>query len=438
MTKSLHLDEAWDAAVKQAEGFTRKFSGINSRTLLLHDLFGRIRIVLWPKAKLTDEVEELRAAMLAAAGKWWSGEIIDVHLNADSTSGLFETAWQEAQQIGQTPEFRVNVRHRNRGFWFTSNKASPWEVSPQAPPIVLFYSFKGGVGRSSALVSFAMQRAQQGERVVVLDMDFDAPGVGQLLATDELGSSSPWGLVDFLLENSVAESPLPDYFHACRREKVVGKGEILVFPAGKIDENYLAKLSRVDFEPQDGAAHPAIDSLLNRIKDELKPTWILIDSRTGLSIPAGVLLAGIAHLHVLFSSTSKQNALGMSLVLQKLGADRIHKRLPQADCILVQAMVPRDTESGKIAMEHFLAQAREDFSHHFYAVEPQIDDEDIFWDMSDIDSADAPHVPIAIPYEPALAHFKDLVDVAETLTGPPYGQLAQRIVSRFILDSETT
>ena len=52
------------------------------------------------------------------------------------------------------------------------------------PPIVVFYSFKGGVGRSTAVAAFAINRSRAGERVVVIDADLDAPGVDEL---DTLG-----------------------------------------------------------------------------------------------------------------------------------------------------------------------------------------------------------------------------------------------------------
>ena len=38
----------------------------------------------------------------------------------------------------------------------------------------------GGVGRSTALAAFAIQRARLGERVAVVDLDLDAPGIGAL------------------------------------------------------------------------------------------------------------------------------------------------------------------------------------------------------------------------------------------------------------------
>src|SRR5690348_6063354 len=43
--------------------------------------------------------------------------------------------------------------------------------------IVTFYSFKGGVGRSMALVNVAETLAERGYRVILCDWDLEAPGL---------------------------------------------------------------------------------------------------------------------------------------------------------------------------------------------------------------------------------------------------------------------
>ena len=43
--------------------------------------------------------------------------------------------------------------------------------------IVTFYSFKGGVGRTTALGITAARLAQDGHRVLCIDLDLEAPGL---------------------------------------------------------------------------------------------------------------------------------------------------------------------------------------------------------------------------------------------------------------------
>ena len=43
--------------------------------------------------------------------------------------------------------------------------------------ITTFYSFKGGVGRTMALVNVAVELVRQGRRVLAVDFDLEAPGL---------------------------------------------------------------------------------------------------------------------------------------------------------------------------------------------------------------------------------------------------------------------
>ena len=334
-------------------------------------------------------------------------------------------------------KYRVLERHRNRTGWFAEAVEPVWQAPNEGPPLVVFYSFKGGVGRSTALASFAIRRARQGERVVVADFDLDAPGIGLLLASDSAGNTSPWGVVDYLLERPVAEMKFEDYHFPCRR--VAGKGEIIVVPAGRLDPNYAEKLARVDLEhhPTDGES--PIVTLLQDLKAKLHPHWILLDARSGISAPAGHLLAGLAHLHVLFGVTSGQSWAGLQVLVDRMGRQRVQAGRLQMDCLMVQAMVPANEATARIATNEYLERAERVFRECYYAEEPDDPQDESFWDMRDFDSDDAPHTPIPITYKEELAHFSDIEgQVAELLaTSRDYGVLEERIIGRFESPLET-
>ena len=42
---------------------------------------------------------------------------------------------------------------------------------------ITFYSFKGGVGRTMALVNVGAQLARMGRKVLLVDFDLEAPGL---------------------------------------------------------------------------------------------------------------------------------------------------------------------------------------------------------------------------------------------------------------------
>lgn len=428
----LHFDEAKQAAIADV----RTWVGATSqdvRAMLIVDLFGKLRLALWSKAAA--DTTSLAQDLVINCGAWWTGEVLHVKELDPVSAKVYDSAWDSARLDEDEPRFRVHDRHRSRTAWFSGPVDPLWNASGKEPPVVVFYSFKGGLGRSTLLASFAIQRARAGERVCVVDFDLDSPGAGRLLSADAQGLTARWGVVDFLLERSLADAPLADYFHRC--DRVAAAGEIIVFPAGNLDEEYADKLARIDLEEAPEARDSGLWKLLARVRDELKPRWILLDARTGISEPAGQLLSGIAHLHVLLGTTQDQSWQGLNLVLDRLGKERVFAERPQAEVLLVQAMVPSG-EPGKAAKEAFAARAEEEFDGRYYAAEEgDADIDDRFWTLGDKGSQDAPHAPMPVDYDSKLASFGDIAEVADALCGGPYPPIVERIVNRFLTEPET-
>jgi hypothetical protein len=414
------------------------------RAVLGHDLFGLLRAILWLRPGGDEARARARVSeALAPCGRFWTGDIwVSGPGVAYADSIVYNAAWEEGTRVPEVDELRIDDRTRTRTGWLPRFQEPPWEprlniqppdpadTSPNTgPPIVVFYSFKGGVGRTTALASFAIQRARQGERVLVIDLDLDAPGAGTLLSPDEGGGTSR-GVVDYLLEAPLGEVDVTDFVHACRRQSVAGDagGEILVMPAGHVDEDYLVKLSRVDVEMH-GVEHP-LGALIDDARNRLRPHWILLDSRAGLSPAAGILLNGIAHVHVLFGTSSSQNQLGMKQVIRHLGEERVRRDLPQARCIVIQAMIVDVVEVERLARSQFNIWLETTLRDHYMVADDE-DPEDRFWSVQDLDSAESPGRAIPIPYRPRLAFFSSVDDVADDLVTGPYLELGSRLAGQF-------
>src|ERR1039458_8754308 len=473
-----HFNEARQATV----AVLQQNDALLARAVLIDDVFGRIRVVVWLAEEANrDAVEGLREELTKAAGPFWAGDLWLANGADTADQQVYEGVWAEGEE--KTQKLRVSERSRTRGFWLEAPSQPAWSLEGQekSAPIVAFYSFKGGVGRTTALASFAILRAQQGERVAVLDLDLDAPGVGLLLspaslpgpalrisedlilgspiegsplegtdphgynhATDSsslgppldhsgsLSAASSCGVVDYLLEAPLIEElDLKDYYHVCAREAVTGAGEIMVFPSGNMDSDYLATLARLDLEPPHaGKDHPLL-RLLQQVRDELHPNWILLDCRAGLSEASGFALSGLAHLTVLLGTTSDQSWAGLDLVLGRLGGDRVRKSKPQSQCLIVHAMVPEYPSVGQAAKEQFAARAAEEFERFYYAEDPSDPDEDGYWYVRDMETDDAPHVPVTLSYTPRLAFLRSIEDAVSVFQESEYRALEVRISSRF-------
>lgn len=425
----LHFDEAKPAAETALREWLGRMPQV-TKALLIGDLFGKLRLAIWSSAE--QDTTSLEQALRERCGVWWSGEVLHVEQADEVTRELYARTSIQGWPHPEEPRFLVLDRHRSRTAWFVDEPDPLWSTPDSHPPIVVFYSFKGGLGRTTILASFAIQRARAGERVCVLDLDLDSPGIGQLLASDAEGLTAQWGVVDFILERSAGDSPLADYCHRC--DRVAGNGEIVVFPAGRMNGAYPDKLARVDMEEPAPAAGTSLARLLHLIRDELKPRWILLDARTGISESAGRLLSGIAHLHVLLGTTQDQSWQGLNIVLDRLGKARILSGRSQAEVILVQAMVPPG-EAGRVARTDFMARAEQEFTDRYFA-EADTGDEEMFWTTRDLDNLDAPHVAIPVDYDAKLATFDDIADVAEPLCTGSYALIAGRIMGRFAREAD--
>ena len=436
-----HLDDAHAGAERELAAWVAgKPDGRDWRVLLVKDVLAKLRVVLWcPPDQWDRGRAEVDQKLREAATVFWSGSVLQGRTGGHPDAGWQKKVWAQAVPHDEGDRLRVLERRLGKTGWFEAPDEPPWTAGGRgargrkAPAIVLFYSFKGGAGRSTALAAAALQLAAAGERVAVVDADLDAPGVGSLLAgRDGVGASS--GVVDYLLERRIAGDEhaldVGDYHHRHVTDSSASAGDVLVFPAGTFDHRYVEKLARIDYgAPPEGARHPFV-SLLEQIREDLGPDWILVDARAGLGEVSGFLTGGLCHLHVVLGTLADASWRGLERILDRIGGDRVRGGRPQAECLIAAAMVPRsDQQQFDDLVERFTDRAREVFSECYYADSSEIESPDDFWTLDDLDSTEAPHVPVVLPYEERLATFRDLGEVAEPvlLGGEQYRQLAGRL-----------
>ena len=430
-----HLDDAHARAERElAAWLADKAKGSKWRALLVKDVLAKLRVVLWcPARQWKRGRTEINDRLREAATVFWSGSVLQGQTGRHPDAGWQEKAWAQAAPRDEGGRLRVLERRLGKTGWFEAPDAPPWALRGRAPAIVLFYSFKGGAGRSTALAAAALQLAAAGERVAVVDADLDAPGVGSLLAGRD-GAVASSGVVDYLLERRVGGDGNPldvgDYHHRYVTESAASAGDVFVFPAGTFDHRYVEKLARIDYgAPPDGSEHPFV-SLLKQIRRDLEPDWILVDARAGLGEVSGFLTYGLCHVHVLFGTLADASWRGLEHVLARIGGDRVRAGQRQANCVLAATMVPQsDAGLFRKLEDRFTDRARDAFSAHYYASLADLDSPNEFWTLDDLESRDAPHVPVVLPYVERLATFRNIDEVAEpVLFGEPYSRLVGRLL----------
>ena len=222
---------------------------------------------------------------------------------------------------------KVNVKSTRRRL---SNLLNPLKTINNDVPIVTFYSYKGGVGRSTTLASCASYLAvNQHKKIVILDCDFEAPGFTNFFLTDPCSPIYSNGLVEYFVDNNEESKNVTGYCWEVSKQ-YSGDGEIYVFPAGNLDDSenigdsfqtnlnhYLNGLTRLDFYSPDVLVDQ-FRSLIKQIKAQLNPDAIFIDSRTGFNDVFGISAFRLSDLVVGFFGNSTQTIPGLHFYLDVL------------------------------------------------------------------------------------------------------------------------
>jgi len=182
--------------------------------------------------------------------------------------------------------------------------------------VVTFYSFKGGVGRSLALVNVGAELAQTGRRVLLVDFDLEAPGLHTFKALRP--SESRPGIIDFV-NDYVATKISPDVRdYAYEAAGVAQKGgRLWVMPAGRFDGAYKSRLAQVDWKSlyakHDG--YLLFEDLRAQWVATFNPDYVLIDSRTGHTDVQGICTRQLPDAVVILFFPNQQNLDGLKGVV---------------------------------------------------------------------------------------------------------------------------
>lgn len=214
--------------------------------------------------------------------------------------------------------------------------------------VVTFYSFKGGVGRTMALMNTAIELVQRGRKVLVVDFDLEAPGVSSFDIAAETTESL--GLVDYVCEY-LRSRKAPDasaYLHPCKTWKNA-KGELWVMPSGKQDSQYGARLTSINWEElysvHDG--YLMFEDLKAQWRAAIQPDYVLIDSRTGHTDVGGICTRQLPDAVVLMMFPNRQNLRGMVRIHREIQAHDQERARP-VERLFVLSNVPDLDDEAKI------------------------------------------------------------------------------------------
>ncbi|MBI2803815.1 MAG: AAA family ATPase [Planctomycetes bacterium] len=213
---------------------------------------------------------------------------------------------------------------------------------------ITFYSFKGGVGRTMALVNVAAELVRRGRKVLVVDFDLEAPG---LETYQHLCSDKPHqGIVEFVTDFR-RNFEVPDVLDYLYETKPIGKkgGRMWVMPAGRRDRAYRIALANLDWPRlyKDESGFLLFEDAKLGWEQELKPDYVFIDSRTGDTDVLGICTRQLPDSVVLMFTPNEQNLAGLENVCRDIRREETEGLKKKIKLHFVAANVPDlDDERG--------------------------------------------------------------------------------------------
>jgi MinD-like ATPase involved in chromosome partitioning or flagellar assembly len=218
--------------------------------------------------------------------------------------------------------------------------------------VVTFYSYKGGVGRSMALVNVGYQLASAGRTVLLVDFDLEAPGLHTFNLQRPPRLSG--GVVDFVGQYlDTGEVPSVTEF-VYKSESFENGGAMWIMPAGKPDdEPYSANFQNINwqelYDQRDGFL--LFEDLKEQWRTSIAPDYVLIDSRTGHTDIAGICTRQLPDSVCILFFPNEQNLSGLRKIVADIRfQDRASQNATKGDIALhfVVSNVPTLDDEDKI------------------------------------------------------------------------------------------
>jgi len=213
-----------------------------------------------------------------------------------------------------------------------TNKSSGWESmlkglendkkifdldeKSELPRLISFYSYKGGVGRTLALIQTAYLLAKKGKNVLMLDLDIEAPSLHDIFS-DKINLDK--GIVDYLYEQEFSgdktEIELDNIVSSIKVDETL-EGNLYTIPAGVLSAEYIYKLTQL--KPKFLSQKEYLSVLLKKVKEKLDIDLVLIDSRTGINDWGAFSILDMADEVFFFAYPNEENFNGTKVIVDLL------------------------------------------------------------------------------------------------------------------------
>lgn len=233
------------------------------------------------------------------------------------------------QNTGSAKVILTSGRRRNNSVWSDSNNNKD-----ERCPIVTFYSYKGGMGRSTTLAAYASYLTiHHKKKVVIVDFDLEAPGLTNFFLINPAEKNQRNGLVEYILDKETGYASATDIRNYVWEadHSFTDEGTIYIMPSGNLDtdyidldkqfdthlNHYIEGISRIDFANKD-YSYRLFNGVMNDLYKQLRPDVILIDSKTGVSDIMGITVCELSDKAVGFFRNDMQSYPGLYFFIDSM------------------------------------------------------------------------------------------------------------------------
>jgi MinD-like ATPase involved in chromosome partitioning or flagellar assembly len=271
-------------------------------------------------------------------GRAFSAQPCELHLRAGD--GKYPVRLEKVEHGQKTRQLPLYPLWREVAYLEGGNNTAPATFNLPAPfsggpKLISFHSFKGGVGRTTALMTYVTARlhptdAQGPVKVLVVDADLEAPGVTFWLDEKNRPQVSFVQFLEAMHYPPVSEEASLDFFAEQLKKTSMdvdgSQRELFVLPAA-LD---LAEIQDMPVQPGHLARNPdnpwILTNHLHALGKRLGADAVFIDLRAGLSELASPVIFDPRVEHYFVTTVAKQSVSGMCEVLRRLHA--FHRALP--------------------------------------------------------------------------------------------------------------
>lgn len=191
--------------------------------------------------------------------------------------------------------------------------------------LIAFHSFKGGVGRTLHAVALADHLASQGQHVLLIDADLEAPGITWMYQAQGGRCDIAYEDLLALLHSSKQGDPTPAVEIATanlpnqRVSRYPGTGRVTVLPASRRGRLGPPRIGPADLLTEDRSPYFLSESLA-ALAVVAEADTVVMDLRAGATELAAPILLDPRVMRVFVTTISSQSLQGTEAMVRQLGA----------------------------------------------------------------------------------------------------------------------